>query len=97
MALLSDSCPGSRLIRQPVPEDIVCIHCGEEVEIWSFEAITRCPKCGGVVCRIQGATCLDWCAAAKACVGAETYERIMAERRAAQEAYEAARKKADQA
>ncbi len=93
MALASDSCPGSRLIRQPVPEDIVCIHCGEEVEIWSFEAITRCPKCGGVVCRIQGATCLDWCASAKACVGEEAYARIMAERRAAQEAFDAERKK----
>ena len=92
MALASDSCPGSRLIRQPVPEDIVCIHCGEEVEIWSFEAITRCPKCGGVVCRIQGATCLDWCAAAKTCVGEEAYNRIMAERRTAQEEFEAARK-----
>jgi predicted RNA-binding Zn-ribbon protein involved in translation (DUF1610 family) len=80
MALLSDSCPGSRLIRQPVPEDITCIRCGEEVEIWSFEAITRCPKCGSVVCRTQGATCLDWCSAAKACVGEETYARIMAER-----------------
>lgn len=94
MALLSDSCPGSRLIRQPVPEDIVCIHCGEEVEIWSFEAITRCPKCGGVVCRIQGATCLDWCAAAKSCVGEATYERIMTERRAAQEAAQEAAKEA---
>ena len=83
MALLADSCPGSRLIRQPVPEDIACIHCGAEVEIWSFEAITRCPNCGGVVCRTQGATCLDWCAAAKQCVGEETYARIMAERDAA--------------
>ena len=86
MALTMDSCPGSRLIRQPVPEDIVCIHCGEEVEIWSFEAITRCPKCGGVVARIQGATCLDWCSAATACVGEEAYNRIMAERQTAQEA-----------
>jgi predicted RNA-binding Zn-ribbon protein involved in translation (DUF1610 family) len=91
MALMSDSCPGSRLIRQPVPEDIACIHCGAEVEIWSFEAVTRCPACGGVVCRVQGATCLDWCAAARACVGEEAYTRIMAERQAAKEAYEAAR------
>jgi predicted RNA-binding Zn-ribbon protein involved in translation (DUF1610 family) len=91
MALSADSCPGSRLIRQPVPEDIACIHCGAEVEIWSFEAVTRCPSCGGVVCRVQGATCLDWCAAAKACVGEDAYNRIMTERKAAKEAYDAAR------
>jgi hypothetical protein len=86
MALLSDGCPGSKLIRQPIPEDIVCIHCGAEVEIWSFEAITRCPSCNGVVARMNGATCLDWCSAAKTCVGEATYNRIMAERQAAQEA-----------
>jgi hypothetical protein len=83
MALSMDSCPGSRLIRQPIPEDIPCIHCGTEVEIWSFEAMTRCPKCGGVVTRTRGAICIDWCAAAKECVGEETYNRIMAERQAA--------------
>ena len=86
MALSYDTCPGSKLIRQPVPEDVACIHCGEEVEIWSFEAMTHCPKCGGVVVRIQGNSCLDWCAAAKECVGEETYLRIMAERQAAKDA-----------
>ena len=86
MALMSDMCPGSKLIRQPVPQDIKCIHCGEEVELWSFESMTHCPKCGGVVVRVQGATCLDWCAAAKECVGEETYNRIMAERQAAKAA-----------
>jgi predicted RNA-binding Zn-ribbon protein involved in translation (DUF1610 family) len=86
MALMSDSCPGSRLIRSPMPEDIICIHCGAEVEIWSFEAITHCPACGQVVCRTQGASCLDWCAAAKTCVGEAAYARIMAEREAARDA-----------
>lgn len=85
MATLSHSCPGSRLIRQPVPDDIKCIHCGAEVEIWSFEAIARCPTCGGVVARLSGASCIDWCVAAKECVGEETYNRLMAERRTAQE------------
>ena len=88
MALTSDSCPGSRLIRQPVPEDVICVHCGAEVEIWSFEAITHCPTCGQVVCRTQGASCLDWCAAAKMCVGEAAYARIMAEREAARAAQE---------
>lgn len=86
MALMSDSCPGSRLIRQPVPEDVICIHCGAEVEIWSFEAMTTCPSCSGVVCRTQGAICLDWCAAAKQCVGEEAYDRIMLERKKASKA-----------
>jgi predicted RNA-binding Zn-ribbon protein involved in translation (DUF1610 family) len=97
MPLMSDACPGSRLMRQPIPEDIVCIHCGEEVEIWSFEAITRCPKCGGIVARLQGATCLDWCVSAKACVGEATYNRIMAERKAAQEAMREAEAKKKEA
>ena len=87
MPLSTDVCPGSRLIRSPIPEDITCLHCGAEVEIWSFEAITRCPSCGNVVCRTQGPSCLDWCRAAKDCVGEETFARIMAERKAAAEAY----------
>jgi hypothetical protein len=41
-----------------------------------------------VVCRTQGASCLDWCAAAKMCVGEATYARIMAEREAARAAAE---------
>jgi hypothetical protein len=86
MALSSDACPGSKLFRQPIPEDVACIHCGAEVEIWSFEAMTRCPKCGGVVVRLQGASCIDWCAAARECVGDEAYCRLMAERKAAAEA-----------
>jgi len=88
MALGEMYCPGSRFIRQPVPEDVTCFRCGAEVEIWSFEVTTRCPSCGATVYRRQGPTCLDWCAYAKACVGEESYNRIMAERKAAEQQQE---------
>jgi len=73
---LANSCPGSRLIREPAPEYISCPHCGQEMEIWSDELVARCPHCRQVVSREAGASCLDWCAHAAECVGAEKYRRL---------------------
>jgi len=73
---LANSCPGSRLIREPTPEYISCPHCGQEMEIWSDELVARCPHCRQVAPARRGATCLDWCAHAAECVGAEKYRRL---------------------
>ena len=75
--MVSDkSCPGSRTIRQPVPENVVCPHCNKEVEIWSDELRATCPNCGTRVFREQQPSCIDWCPHAKECVGPEIYERL---------------------
>ena len=70
------ACPGARMIREPRPEYIDCPHCGQEVEIWSDELLARCPRCHRPVPRQRGASCLDWCAKARECVGEEAYRRL---------------------
>lgn len=76
MAVLNKSCPGSRAIREPIPENIKCSTCGREVEIWTDELKASCPGCGSKVYRAQQASCIDWCSHAKECVGPETYARL---------------------
>ncbi len=73
------SCPGSRSIRQPVPEDIKCPSCGVDVEIWTDELSQLCPSCGTRVFREQLPSCIDWCPAAKECIGPEVYQRLKPE------------------
>lgn len=70
------SCPGSRSIREPTPEDITCPNCGKEVEIWTDELKATCRGCGNTIFRAQQASCIDWCPHAKECVGPEVYERL---------------------
>lgn len=70
------SCPGSRAIREPRPENINCPDCGREVEIWTDELKATCLGCGSKVFRAQQASCIDWCPHAKECVGPEVYERL---------------------
>lgn len=74
---IKESCPGSREIRTPYPEEITCPLCGHKGEIWSDEADTPCRGCGRRIDRAMKPTCLQWCPAAKECVGAEKYERLM--------------------
>ncbi len=74
--VIDKSCPGSRTIREPIPEYIKCPDCGAEVEIWTDELKATCRNCGGKVYRAQQASCIDWCPHAKECVGPEVYERL---------------------
>ena len=70
------SCPGSRTIREPIPESIDCPECGKEVEIWTDELKATCHSCGATVYRAQQASCIDWCPHAQECVGPEVYARL---------------------
>jgi len=74
--MFKESCPGSREIRQPSPEELVCRSCGKPVEIWSDETETVCKHCGAMNDRFMGPNCIDWCPHAKECVGVEKYERL---------------------
>ena len=69
-------CPGSERIREPFPENIKCFCCGAEAEIWSDEVETKCPSCGSKVARTPPASCLEWCACARECVGPEKFTRF---------------------
>lgn len=71
------NCPGSEKFRQPKPEFIKCPSCGEEVEIWTDEVQTTCPKCKARVSRQEASSCLDWCKYAKECVGEQKYSNYL--------------------
>lgn len=70
-------CPGSQKFSQPYPEFVKCPSCREEVEIWSDETMTKCPKCKKTVTREGGDNCLDWCKYARECVGNKIYEKYL--------------------
>jgi anaerobic ribonucleoside-triphosphate reductase len=70
-------CPGSSKFKRPNPESTVCPCCGEEVEIWADEDQARCLRCGKVVARKIGASCLDWCKHARQCVSSEAYDNYI--------------------
>jgi hypothetical protein len=74
---MKESCPGSKEITNPYPEDLKCVFCGCLSEIWSDEPDTVCKGCGQTITRDMKPSCLQWCPAAKECVGAEKYERLI--------------------
>jgi DNA-directed RNA polymerase subunit RPC12/RpoP len=63
-----DRCPGqsSRYIKATYHG---CQNCGYEVEIFSSELKVTCPACGKPVYRERQPSCIDWCPAAKDCIG----------------------------
>ena len=67
-----DTCPGSKRIKEPFPENIKC-SCGKEIEIWSDEAETVCPHCRKKAYRDMPSSCIDWCSVAKECIGAQKF------------------------
>jgi hypothetical protein len=73
---MKESCPGSREIKTPYPEEIRCFWCDAAGEIWSDEVETRCGNCGKTISREMRPSCIDWCPAARECLGAEKYERL---------------------
>lgn len=75
-------CPGSKQIKQPVPENVPCPFCAYEVEIFSDEVKAQCPQCKKFVVRGQIQSCLDWCKSAEKCVGKEALEKYREGKRA---------------
>jgi hypothetical protein len=73
---LFKDCPGSKRIKTPYPEEIKC-RCGQIVEIWSDETSAICKKCKREVTREMVPTCLDWCSAARECVGEKKYKTYL--------------------
>ena len=63
-----DKCPG-RDSRNLKIEIIACGNCGYRIEIFSDEIKVKCPKCKTLVCRVRLPSCVDWCSAARECIG----------------------------
>jgi len=72
------SCPGADKFKRPEPNYISCPYCSAEVEIWTDEAIVKCPKCkSDVVRENKQQSCLDWCKFAKECLGEQAYMKYL--------------------
>lgn len=39
-----------------VPDEVICPHCGLEIEIWSDETEVKCTMCGSLVHNHEGMT-----------------------------------------
>lgn len=73
-------CPGSKNIKQPVPEYKKCRSCGNEAEIWSDELVIECPKCKGIISKEIKNSCIEWCKYASECVGEEVLKKLREEK-----------------
>ncbi|MBN1344690.1 MAG: phosphohydrolase [Phycisphaerae bacterium] len=54
-----------------------CPNCGAMVEIFSDEQRQRCPECKTMVFTEETPSCVQWCTAARDCLGPERYQRFM--------------------
>ncbi len=69
-------CPGQDR-RKAVAESIICAHCGYGAEIFSDEIQVQCAQCKQLICKERLPSCVQWCKAAKECVGEENYKRLL--------------------
>ena len=72
-----DKCPGQEK-RKAKAENITCANCGYVAEIFSDEIKVRCPKCKNLICKERLPSCVDWCRAAKECVGEQGWKQLKA-------------------
>ncbi|MFA5177488.1 MAG: phosphohydrolase [Candidatus Omnitrophota bacterium] len=65
---MADRCPGQdgRNIKS---EHIACFACGYTAEIFSDELSVKCPGCKTRIFRKRLPSCVEWCKAAKECIG----------------------------
>jgi len=69
-------CPGSD--RRDIKASLhPCPVCGHIVEMFSDEMHARCRNCGADVQRDAVPPCVQWCKAAKQCLGEERWKRVM--------------------
>ena len=57
-------------------EIIICPHCKQKTEIFSDELKRRCPNCKEIIERESLPSCIQWCKAAKDCIGEEKWRQI---------------------
>jgi hemerythrin-like domain-containing protein/ribosomal protein S27AE len=69
-------CPGQDQ-RKITIYDVTCPNCGHQVEMFSDELRVRCPHCKTMVYKEQMPSCIQWCRAARDCVGPAMYEELM--------------------
>ena len=70
-------CPGQNS-RKAIAENIICVNCGYLAEIFSDELQVKCPQCKYAICKERLPSCVNWCKAARECVGEEKYKQLKA-------------------
>jgi hypothetical protein len=70
-----NSCPGQDSRKTKV-ENIICSKCGYAAEIFSDEIKVVCPGCKNLICKERLPSCVDWCKAARECIGEEKWKQI---------------------
>ena len=68
-------CPGQDF-RWLKVEEHECPNCGFVEEIFSNETKVKCHQCGGWVYKEKLPSCVDWCAAARECIGEERWKQV---------------------
>ena len=68
-------CPGQDKRNLKV-EVTTCSCCGYKVEIFSDETKIICPNCKSCVYKERLPSCIDWCKAARECIGEERYNQL---------------------
>ena len=53
-----------------------CPQCGYRVEMFSDELRIKCPKCKAEVVKESAPNCLQWCSAARQCIGEERWKAL---------------------
>ena len=69
-------CPGQDMRKLTVSYHL-CPGCGKPVEFFSDEMRLRCPHCATMIYKEQAPSCIQWCKAAKDCLGPEIFNRLM--------------------
>ena len=54
-----------------------CPVCAKPVEFFSDEMRVRCPHCKTMVVREETPSCIQWCQAARQCLGPELYDALI--------------------
>lgn len=68
-------CPGN-LLSNLKAELFKCPKCFYDVELFSDEISGKCSNCGTKITREKMPSCIDWCPAAKECVGTLKWQEI---------------------
>lgn len=83
--MILGGCPGSKQIKEPVPEIHNCHICGADVEIWTHEMSRTCDKCGNIVTKDTLPSCIEWCEYAVDCVGPDVMKRFLEKKKKEEE------------
>ena len=70
-------CPGQDS-RNLTAQLYKCPNCDAQVEIFSNEVKVKCHRCGEMVYRERLPSCMEWCAAARLCLGEARWRQLHA-------------------